>query len=330
MSDIPDFDFVAIFPRIKVLNANAVSSPLTHGFPSITAFIGLMWAWERKARESGLDISMRGIGVICHDYQEQVAPIHQDYVGFSLTGNPLDKKGERPAIVQEGRIHLECSLIVAVKSQAWNDAEVAQRQLAKLTHILACLRIAGGSVRIEEGKNPKRYAPWLLDYQGSEESRVWQFRQSILKLLPGFTLVSRHALLNEHWEWLKQEQPEVSQLEAWLSLHRQNWTYNPDTQKWQVVRPEHASRGWLVPMPVGYAALSPLYEAGEVDNARDQETPFQFVESIYSVGEWKSPHLLSGFEALLWFAESQPKQGLYRCVNGFNGNLAAREFVVED
>ena len=33
-------------PHLRIQNANAISSPLTHGFPSITAFTGLMWRWS--------------------------------------------------------------------------------------------------------------------------------------------------------------------------------------------------------------------------------------------------------------------------------------------
>ena len=49
----PEFTHLLVLPHLKVHNANAVSSPLTHGFPSMTAFLGLMWALERKTREIG-------------------------------------------------------------------------------------------------------------------------------------------------------------------------------------------------------------------------------------------------------------------------------------
>ena len=49
MSTCPDFTHLLVLPRLRVQNANAISSPLTHGFPSMTAFLGLMWALERKA-----------------------------------------------------------------------------------------------------------------------------------------------------------------------------------------------------------------------------------------------------------------------------------------
>ena len=45
--------------------------------------------------------------------------------------------------------------------------------------------------------------------------------------------------------------------------------------------------------------------------------PFRFVESLYSIGEWIGPHRLQKPQDLLWYADSQPEQGLYRCRNDY-------------
>jgi CRISPR-associated protein Csy2 len=81
--------------------------------------------------------------------------------------------------------------------------------------------------------------------------------------------------------------------------------------------------GWLVPLPIGYAGISPLYAPGEVANSRDDSTPFRFVESLYSLGQWISPHRLDTIEQLLWTQESDPEAGLYRCRNRYAESLAA-------
>jgi CRISPR-associated protein Csy2 len=47
MSEFPDIGGLLILPRLRVQNANAISAPMTWGFPSMTAFLGLMWALER-------------------------------------------------------------------------------------------------------------------------------------------------------------------------------------------------------------------------------------------------------------------------------------------
>ena len=74
-------------------------------------------------------------------------------------------------------------------------------------------------------------------------------------------------------------------------------------------------------MPVGYGALSPLYPAGSVANARDAHTPFRFVESLYSLGEWVSPHRLHDVAQLLWYADDDTASGLYRCRNDYAATL---------
>jgi len=113
---------VLVLPRLRVQNANAISSPLTHGFPSITAFTGLMWALERKLAQAEIPIPLHlhGVGVICHHHQELTT---QGYVRrFNLTRNPVDKDGSTAAIVEEGRIHLEVTLVFTVSEKSANGA----------------------------------------------------------------------------------------------------------------------------------------------------------------------------------------------------------------
>ena len=76
-----------------------------------------------------------------------------------------------------------------------------------------------------------------------------------------------------------------------------------------------------MPLPIGYAGISPLYAAGEVENARDSTTPFRFVESLHSLGQWISPHRLDGLNQLLWTQESDADKGIYRCINRYADSL---------
>ena len=78
---------ILVLPHLRIQNANAIASPLTHGFPSITAFTGVMWALERKLAQAGVPLQLHGVGVVCHHHQEQVT---QGYVrNFNLTRNPV-------------------------------------------------------------------------------------------------------------------------------------------------------------------------------------------------------------------------------------------------
>ena len=68
----PESQGLLVLPRLRIQNANAISSPLTHGFPSMTAFLGLMWALERKLCANNIGMAFDSVGVICHDFDEQV------------------------------------------------------------------------------------------------------------------------------------------------------------------------------------------------------------------------------------------------------------------
>ena len=322
---------VLVFPRLRVQNANAISSPLTHGFPSITAFTGLMWALERKLAQTGAALQLLKVGVICHAHDEQVV---DGYVKtFRLTRNPVNKHGDTAAIVEEGRIHLDITLVFGVAAsstsagliQAADDpAQTLARQVAE---VLATMRIAGGTVLPTQPTPGRRTRPWLALLPEDAEAQAAAFKQWRRQWLPGYALVGRDDLLAARLTHLRQSRPEATLLDAWLHAARFNHApvpvvdgeASPANGKVRWADPLRGKgAGWTVPIPVGYAALTGKpYDAGEVANARDSTTPVAFVESVYSLGEWISPHRLQNVQALLWHAETDGDKGLYRCHSGY-------------
>lgn len=310
----PNFTHLLVLPHLKVQNANAASSPLTHGFPAITAFLGLMWALERKARGAGLDLEFVAVGVVCHGFDEQTT--EGGFVkSFRLTRNPVGRDGGTAAIVEEGRIHLDISLVLAVYDENWN-ADAQQRDISILAELLQGMRVAGGTLLPPGTPQGARHRPWVADFTDNERNDLHKLRA---RLLPGSALVARDDLIDTRLQHLQTTQPEATRLDAWLSLSRINWQYDAAAESgkgaWQHDRKKGS--GWIVPMPVGYGALGELHAAGSVPNARDATTPFRFVESLYSMGEWIGPHRLRSAQDLLWYADSQPEQGLYRCRNDY-------------
>lgn len=312
----PNFTHLLVLPHLNVHNANAVSSPLTHGFPSITAFLGLMWALERKTRAVGLDLEFGAVGVVCHNHQEQTT--EGGFVkAFRLTRNPVGKDGKTAAIVEEGRIHLDLSLVLAVNAGPW-DQEAQRHDLKTITDLLQGMRIAGGTLLPATQVQASRYRPWLADFTGNSGDQATEFRKLRARLLPGSALVARDDLIDQRLQALSTG---TTRLDAWLSLCRINWHYDDKPGEgrggngaWQHDR---TGLGWVVPIPVGYGALGELHEAGSVPNARDATTSFRFVESVYSMGEWIGPHRLQSPRDLLWYADSRPDEGLYRCRNDY-------------
>lgn len=326
-----------VFPHLRVQNANAISSPLTHGFPAITAFTGLMWALERKLAQAHIPLHLHGVGVICHHHQEQTT---QGYVQtFNLTRNPVDKDGSTAAIVEEGRIHLEITLIFTASEKGApgtaphlvRGAETAMQDWAqKAGDVLAQMRVAGGSLLPVHAPPGTRVRPWLAVLPDDAGERARQFREWRRQWLPGFALVGRDDLLAERLRDLRARDPQASLLDAWLHASRFNYeAAKPESAdagqappadgkvRWHDPQRPRGS-GWVVPIPVGYAALTQQqHAAGTVGHARDATTPLRFVESVYSLGEWVSPHRITQPEQLLWHAEINQAKGLYRCRSGY-------------
>ncbi|MDO5693431.1 MAG: type I-F CRISPR-associated protein Csy2 [Pseudomonadota bacterium] len=340
----PTPNAILVLPHLRVQNANAISSPLTHGFPAITQFVGLMWALERKLVQAGVPLHLHGVGVICHHHQEQVA---QGYVRtFNLTRNPVSKDGSTAAIVEEGRIHLDVTLIFSVSERriagsipmlVSDGTDAMQAWAQKTGEVLASMRVAGGSVLPTRPVRRRRVRPWMAVLSEKSQEQDQQFRQWRRQWLPGFALVGRDDLLTNRLTEMRKRQLDVTLLDAWL--HAARFNHEPLPPKADKKTPTNdkvrwgdplrgAGSGWTVPIPVGYASLSERHAAGTVRNARDASTPLRFVESIYSFGEWVGPHRLAHLDQLLWHAEFDEAQGVYRCRNNYNPEPTQTEIPV--
>lgn len=316
-----------ILPRLRVQNANAVSGPLSWGFPAPTAFTGFVHALERRLTET-LQVTLDGVGIVCHGFTAQTSRPAGRYARvFHLSRNPVGKDGGAPSLVEEGRAHLEITLVVAVK-ETLDDYEggLLMQTAFDTAH---GMRLAGGSLL--PPRNGKRYQPEWIILPDQLDGQREVFRALRRRLLPGFALVQRDDLLQERLAELRalpasyRVRPDApaTALDALLDLCRLNFEpgaateSEPDHVEWAI----RNSPGWLVPLPIGYAGISDLYAPGEVANARDAETPFRFVESLYSLGQWIGPHRLESLHQLLWHTEADAENGIYRCVNRYAQTL---------
>ena len=325
---------VLVLPRFRVQNANAISSPLTWGFPAVSAFTGLITALERRLGPDA-GITLYGVGVVCHGHEAQVT--QGGYTrAFRLTRNPVLADGGTAGIVEEGRIHLELTLVLDVEIDAQNAGEIERQSLAdRVAHELAGMRLAGGSVMPTlpiERRRPDRPTLELVPSLPADQRK--QFRRLARGWLPGFALVSRDDLLQSRLRELQVATPGATALDAWLDLSR--WNHHAvlhpastageaPTTSWET----DARVGWTVPIPVGYAALSELHPAGSVAGARDMDTPFRFVESVWSIGQWIGPVRLKQLDDLYWFADHDASIGLYRCRNRYNAAPIPADMAVQ-
>jgi len=323
-----------LLPRRQIINANAISGPLTWGFPPPTAFTGFMHALQRHLGAQrlptedlglGKDASLDGIGIICHQFWPQIDKSGYRY-HFSLSKNPVESKKKiesdgrlkGASFVEEGRARLEVSLIIGVHlggdGDSYLDKEDGKILARRVGDLASSMRLAGGSfIPMPESK---KHRPVYKELSGDTEKDSKVFRSIRRRLLPGFALIHRHDLLIDHLIEMRETNPETNILDALLdlcSLKSEPSASSTDSSEDVVWQRSRVKPGWLVPLPVGYGAISRVYPAGTVKNARDNESPMRFVESIYSLGEWISPHRIDQANDLLWYHKASPDEGLYIC-----------------
>lgn len=308
-------DTLLVFRNITVENANAVAG-MTWGFPAITHFLGFVHALSRKLRSwPGEKVELDGCGVICHQHQIQAVQPRSwgDYV-FALTRNPLTKDEKSPSFVEEGRMHMNVSLLVPVTGRP-EDSDERDELVRKIEQLALSQRLAGGTIT-----GIKAIELHTLPEDGYEALKKFERRQ-LLRLLPGFALVQRSDLLADHTKNCIEQNPGSEPLDAWLDFAALKYEAKPvdddpgnQTEVEWLAVPKPGG-GWLAPITIGYRGISELYEPGKVARARDMSTPFRFVEAVHSIGEWISPHRVDGVEELIWRYYAEPESGWYLCRN---------------
>jgi len=297
---------IIVIRNIVVENANAIAGQ-TWGFPAMSHFLGFMHALQRRlptnSKLNMTDLKLNACGVICHQHEVQAyqASGYSEHV-FSLTRNPLTKDARSPSFVEEGRMHMTVSLLISVETLPTLNEELEIPQLEnEIKQQVESQRLAGGTITSITSVKVKA-VPDGTDAQ-EKQANFW-----LRTLLPGFALVERSDLLTEQSKLFSDsDNPE---LEAWL----ESSILHVDAEK--KVKPRPYS-GWIKPIPVGYKAVSPLYPAGEVARSRDSVTPVCFVETIYSLGEWISPHRIKRFEDLMWSYTTESNPTHYVCNNSY-------------
>jgi CRISPR-associated protein Csy2 len=301
---------IIILNRIKVENANAISGIL-YGFPAITHFLGFTHSLSRDLNLR-LNLGIDGCGVIAHDYQILSHRIgaYGDSV-FALTKNPLLKDGKTPSFNEEGKLHMEVSLIFECDFSSDNFAQEINH-FEKLIYQLAIKKHLAGGLITEIGSVEFNEIPQ------KEDDVKFFFKRVLRKLMPGFVLQSRVDILKKYME----ENSNTDPLRSILDFYTLKYGCDPNDEKigkdsknkWKLL--PKPSAGWLVPIQVGYKGISPLYEKNKVSASRDNETPFRFVEPIYGLGEWIGLHRIKDHQTLFW--RYHHKDDMYLCLNEIN------------
>lgn len=300
--------------HVKIHNANAFSSPLTIGFPAMTAWLGAMHALERKLRqcESLSDIRLTKLAVSCHDFDLQTYKGPGDYVNsVIITSNPLRKKGasfERPPFIEEARVHLTISLLIEIDGLLPDSFSIF---IEKTTETLMGMKIAGGDILdflpIQDPmESTSTRNSRLLLVDGENERDV---RRAIRSLMPGYVLVERRQLLKQKNE----ENNQQDILHTMLDLLALHYEYDDGQDSWYLQ--PRKEKGWLVPIVTGFKGLTPL---GHVANQRDASTLHRFAEPVLTLGEFKMAHRFDCIDDMMWHYHYDKNKDLYVCVNESN------------
>lgn len=296
-----------LFNKVKIENANTLSSPITYGMPAITGFLGAFHALSRKFASDEIlqNLSLGGVLIACHDCTPKVyrSSPYSNYT-FNQTRNPIKKDGSTASIIEEGKCNLTMSFVVEVLAEDFN-ADISPEHLTKKTkQWIQQQRIAGGSVI------------GLARFDAVKFFKSHDINDVIQLLMPAFVLMDASedfvALIHE----AQTQNPNTTPLDVLLdvaTLHHVPALQANGSTKWQTqsIKKGH---GWLVPMPIGYQSISELFEAGEMQDVRNPEYPSQYVECVYGLGKWLYPHHLKEDDKLssaFWRYQHDVENGLF-------------------
>ena len=285
-----------LIPHLKLHNANAMSSPYTIGFPAMTAWLGAVHALQRKLNQQDCDLNLSKVAVSCHDFNLQTYKGRGDFVHSIVgTANPLDKHGNRSALLEEARCHLDVSLLIEVESLTNKKRE---HLLEIVQGIVASMKFASGDVLSVKNCS-------VLDFD-EDENQEKQLRPILNKLMLGHVLIERRDLV------LTSMQEGKDALDSVLDYLKVTHSSTQDEEGKVTWTSKRKAQGWLVPIAVGFQGISGL---GQAKNQRDANTPHRFAESVLTLGEFVMPFRIESIDQLLWQYHIDLENDLYLCQN---------------
>ncbi|MCK5919074.1 MAG: type I-F CRISPR-associated protein Csy2 [Cocleimonas sp.] len=283
---------ILTIPYLKIHNANALSSPYTVGFPAMTAWLGAVHALERQLKASAYpQLHFKSMGVVCHRIDLQTYKGRGDYV-YSIigTGNPLDKKGNRPSFIEEARCHLTVSFIIEYDGLGLADREQFKEHVEH--QLQSKMKIAGGDIL-------SLSTPELGDISSEKE-----VQKLMRQLMPGYCVIERRDLMQTA---MTKDQDAMDALLTYLKIFNTPEKNDKGDITWRQHRQE---LGWIIPIATGFHGIS---ELGKAENQRDENTPHRFAESIVTLGQFVMPYRMKDLDNMLWHYHTDLENNLYYC-----------------
>ena len=286
-----------LIPHLKIHNANAMSSPYTIGFPAMTAWLGAVHAMQRKLQQQPhfANAELFKVAVSCHDIDMQTHKGSGDFV-HSLVGtaNPLTISGDRSAFIDEARCHLDVSVLIEFSGVSMDHTDALIQAVADCVRQM---KFAGGDVM---SCRP-------VEYLTADEDQPHQVKKLVNKLMLGHVLVERRDLMIDQ---MAQGKDALEALLDHLKVMHRATEDDAGQVEWTSSR---LTKGWLVPIAVGFQGVS---ELGLAQHQRDADTPHRFAESVVTLGEFVMPYRITDIDDMLWQYHVDLDSDLYLCRTG--------------
>lgn len=288
-----------LIPHLRLLNANAMNSPYSIGFPAMTAWLGAVHALQRKLKSNyEHTLNFKQMAISCHECQGQFYKGDHDFIHSIIgTANPLDKNGDRPAFIEEARCHLDVSLLIECESL---EGDQEAPLLAAIQSLVHTMKWASGDV-LAVGSCQ------ILHYDPDADGATADLRKIRNKLMPGHVLIERRDLVQQAMQ--EQQLDALDAVLAYLKVQHRPERDDNGQITWTAQR---QVPGWLVPIAVGFQGISDL---GLAKNQRDPHTPHRFAEAILTLGQFVMPYRIDAIDDMLWHYQTTQEPDLYLCSN---------------
>lgn len=300
--------------RIKIQNANALSSAYTIGFPAIPAWLGFMHALERNLKNEGIDnLALISVGVISHKFHLHTYKGSGDYVSSIIgTGNPLDKHGQRTPFIESPRCDLTVSLLIKFFFIDDQNRMFSDNEILKINNVINRMKIAGGDILDFKKITSHESIYYLESYRDDELANI--IPTITRKLMPGYALIDRRDLMQSEMQDGKSDA--LDAILNYLAIEH-TCVKKEGIINWRTAKKES---GWIVPIAVGFQGIS---EFGMADNQRDLNVQHCFAESVVTLGEFKMLHHFKDLNDLFWeydYAKASFDAKLFLCVQTKSNN----------
>jgi len=290
---------VILLPKLSIQAANGLTSPYSVGVPPMTSWLGMADALRRKLSDKGIDIAFNGVVVAYHKHTLHTHREKGDYqASIKKVGVPMirDSKGKliNAPFIDDVRIDLTISIGIKVD----NLPDIGHDELAaEISNTVATLRFAGGDLI----GIPYAEIINTLDDEGEQ--------YFLKRLMPGYVMIDRSDLM------ISEMEKGLDAGDALLELLKATSRSSIDKKQKTTWKTSRKYKGWIVPMTVGFAGISPVISA---NNQRDEKATHKFAEAVVTACEFIMPFRAETFDSVFWRTHYDKHNELYLTTNNIN------------